>query len=710
MARYVLRRPAGFLAIAAVAILAAINVAAQVPADKPATPATSIKPGPIDKATSQLVALLLEQGHLAKPSIDDELSKKWFTNYFELLDPLKYYFVKDDLKEFEPQATELDDQIQKGDLTVAQRIFERFLQRSDERLADAMEVLKTKPDFTVDEAVVDDPKRLDWPADRAEARDRLRRLLKLELLQRKVGGEDMEKAALQLGVRYKDRNRYFHQFDATDLLEVYLTAMTTAVDPHTSYMGPKTYEDFYGQGLLLSLEGIGASLLVEDGYPTVKEIVSGGAAEKDGRLQVEDRIVGILSEDDKRDDFIEKKLSDVVRKIRGPKGTKVRLIVQPAGSKEEKIYELTRAKIELVDDRAKARVLEVKTDLRETPIKLGIIRLPGFYGDARAVLQGDQNAVSATLDVKRFLGDFKHQKVEAVLLDLRGNGGGLLEEARTLSGLFIDQGPVVQVRKPNGREHLDDDDEGTAWDGPLAVLIDKTSASASEIFAGVVKDYGRGLVIGDSSTYGKGTVQQIFPLNDQIGRGSRLPNLGAIKLTVHQFYRPNGESTQIRGVAPDVHIPSPRDHADVGEGKNAAALKFDKVAALAHDLYQRAPEGLVKQLAERSEARRKDDPKFQEDAKFIERLIERKARHQISLNEEKFRAESRRDEFDEEQEASKTKKKGRHGHPEAWDADDYYNQEVARILADYVVLGKQVLVAAPTRVPNAGEDLPAQRP
>ncbi len=701
MPRIVFRRFTGLLALAGVLGLSGFLVGAQAPV---------LKETPIDQATSQIVAALLERVHLAKPELNDEVSKRWIRNYFEMLDPLKYYFLKADIDEFMTEETSLDDAIQKGDLDFSRKVFTRLIERADERYQDALSILEAKPDFTIDETIVDDPKRLDWAADRAEAKDRLRKLIKLELLQKKILGDDMDKSMSQLRIRYKDRNRYYHQFDMTDLLEVYLSAMTTAVDPHSAYWGPKTHEDLMGLGIQLSLEGIGASLMTEDGYPVVKEVVPGGAADKDGRLTEEDRIVGIMTEDGGREDFVEKKLNDVVRKIRGPKGTKVKIIVRPADSPEEKIYELTREKIELQDDHAHSKVIEVKTDLRDTPIKVGVIQIPGFYGDMLAVDKGDPNAVSLTKDCRKMLREFKEQGVEAVLLDVRGNPGGLLLEAQTLSGLFIDEGPVVQVREANNRRHLDDDEEGTEWDGPLVVAIDKGSASAAEILAGVVKDYGRGLIVGDSSTYGKGTVQQILPLNEQISRGNRLPNLGALKLTVQQFYRPNGESTQIEGVPSDIHIPSGRDFADLGEGRNDTALGYDKVAALAHDMYNRVPAPLISQLTERSEARRKADSKFQDDANYITKLIERKKRHEISLNEEKFRAESRSDELDDEAKSAKAKGRKRNKTVDAWDESDHYNTEIGKIVADYVALGRQVLLAAPTRVNNAGEDLPAQVP
>jgi carboxyl-terminal processing protease len=265
------------------------------------------------------------------------------------------------------------------------------------------------------------------------------------------------------------------------------------------------------------------------------------AADKDGRIQPEDKIIGIQKENGEEVDLVEKKLNDVVRYIRGPRGTKVRLIVQPDGTKERRIYELTREKIELKEQHAKGKVIEAKAaDGKQ--LKIGIINLPAFYGDTVAVLRGDPNAVSATADCRKLLEGFKKDGVEAVVMDLRGNGGGLLEEAKTLSGLFIDTGPVVQVKEVFGVKPLLDDEEGTAWDGPFVLLIDKTSASASEIFAGVIKDYSRGLIIGDSSTFGKGTVQSIVPIQSHSRRRDRgNPNRGALKLTIQQFFRANGD-------------------------------------------------------------------------------------------------------------------------------------------------------------------------
>lgn len=664
----------------------AVVIGAQAPVPKPA-----------DEKIASTVVQILERVHMAKPRIDDETAKKWCKNFLKDLDPQKYYFEKNDVTEFMAQATTLDDKIREGNLDFARVVFDRFLKRNDAWLSYVMKQLDAKPDFSNDDSILDDPDLYDFPVDNAEAQERWRKRVKFDLLQLKVVDKlDADEAVKKLKIRYRDRGRAVRQFDMGDLLEFYLTALTKTFDPHSSYMNSKTFEDMMGQTLHLSLEGIGASLQTEDGFAVVKEIVPGMAADKDGRLQVDDKIVGIQKEDGSEIDLVEKKLSDVVRHIRGPRGTKVRLVVQPAASKERKVYELTRQKIELVEDHAKGQIIQAK-GANDKPIKVGVVSLPAFYGDTRAILNGDANAVSATLDCRKLVEGFKKQGVDCVMMDLRGNGGGLLSEAITLSGLFIDEGPVVQVRDAAGVRHLDDDDAGTVWDGPLVVLIDHYSASASEIFAGVIKDYSRGLIIGDSSTFGKGTVQQIVDLDDAV-RGRDHPKLGALKLTIQQFYRANGESTQVKGVTPHIHIPSLRDQADFGEGKMDNALKFDAVEPRKHDMYNRVPTDLIASLGTRSMDRRKADPKFQKYGERITKYAERKARHTISLNEAKFKAEFVSDDEDGRDEAkAKAKDKRKRFHERsAWDSD-YYNDEVVRIVGDYLTLGSKALVSAPVR-------------
>jgi carboxyl-terminal processing protease len=683
------------LVLIAVLSLMAVIVGAQAPV-----------PQPEDQETARTVVELLEQSHMARPVIDDAISAKWCNNFIKRLDPQKYYFLKSDVEEFKRDATKLDDQIREGNIEFAKRVFDRYLQRSDERFKTSTELLKAKPDFTVDEYITDDPDKIDYPKDKAEADERLRKKVKLDLLVAKVV-EDLDEAEAirKWTVRYRDRNRMAHQVDADELLEHYLTALTETFDPHSSYLGYKNLEDMLNQQLHLQLEGIGASLRSEDGYAVVQEIVPGMAADKDGRLQPEDKIIGIQREDGTEIDLVEKKLNDVVRFIRGKSGTKVRLIVQPEGTTDKRVYELTRQRIELKEQHAKGKIIQAKAaDGRE--VKVGVINLPAFYGDTVAILRGDPNAVSATSDCRKILDDFKKNGVQAVVMDLRDNGGGLLEEAKTVSGLFIDTGPVVQVKEVLGVRHLDDDDEGTAWDGPLVVLINKASASASEIFAGVIKDYDRGLIIGDASTFGKGTVQSIMPIPDRSRRRDRRnAHRGALKLTIQQFFRANGDSTQINGVAPHIHLPSMNDHRDFGEGKMDNAVKFEKVAPLVHDNYHRVPDDLVALLNQRSETRRKGEPKFQKLDDQIKKYLDRKARHSISLNEAKFRAEYVPEDPEEKalvEKAKKDRKKKKYVEREIWPSD-FYNDEVIKIVSDYLTLGSKVLAAAPERPRLVGQ-------
>jgi carboxyl-terminal processing protease len=661
-------------------------------------------PAPVgeDEETARIVVQLLEEQHMARPRIDDAISVKWCDNFINALDPAKYYFLQADVDEFKKDEKNLDDQVRQGNIDFARNVFDRYLVRHDERFKTMLELLKTKPDFTIDEYLPDDTEKMAFPKDVAEANERLRKKVKFDLLFSKVV-EDLkdEEAVQKWTIRYRDRNRQVHQTDTSELLEVYLTNLTKTFDPHTAYMGPKNWEDMLNQQLHLSLEGIGAQLRSEDGYAVVTEIVPGMAADRDGRLQPEDKIIAVEKEDGERIDLVGKKLSDVVRFIRGRRGTKVRLVVQPDGVKETRVYELVREKIELKEQHAKSKVIPVKgPDGKE--LKIGVISLPAFYGDTGALLRGDRDAVSATNDCKRMLIEFSAQGIDAVVMDLRDNGGGLLDEAKTLSGLFIDTGPIVQVKEVGGIRHHDDEEEGAAWNGPLVVLINKFSASASEIFAGVIKDYNRGLIIGDTSTFGKGTVQQIVMVGDHARRRDRRgpqPNRGILKLTIQQFYRTNGESTQINGVPPHLHIPSINDHRDFSEGKLDNAFKFDKVADIPHDDYRRVPADLVALLEQRSLERRKGEAKFQKQDEQIKKFLERKARHSISLNEAKFRAEYVPEDPEEkaaDEKAKKEKKKKKFAEREVW-TSDFYNDEIIRIVTDYITLGSKVLAAQPER-------------
>lgn len=675
--------------------------------------APGLKPKPEDdvktRLTARVVVALLENNHLSKPTINEEISKKWARNFLKKLDPLKHYFLRSDVDEFLAQDATLGDKIKRGDIKFAQDVLARFVQRYDERYKDIVSLLDQKPDYTVDEVYIDDPDHLDYPKTADEARERWRKLIKLRLLQMKVARERNpdkddkgEDPVEQLKIEYKDSDRIVHQWDTEELLERYLTALTETIDPHSEYMGPKQLEDFMNQALHLKLEGIGATLGTKNGLPYVSDIVPGGAADKDGRLQIDDKIVGVVSETGDEVSFVEKKINDVVRQIRGPKGTKVKLIVQPDGTKDRKVYELTRQVIELVEQHAKGKIEPLQANGKA--LKIGVIDLPGFYGNMDDIRSGRKDAVSATADCRRLLEDFTKQGADCVVLDLRNNGGGLLEEAISLSGLFIDRGPVVQVKDARGVNHRDDTDKGVAWEGPLVVLTNRLSASASEIFAGVIKDYDRGLLIGDVSTFGKGSVQNIMVLNEYL-RDPDLPDLGGLRLTIQQFYRANGESTQIKGVTPHIHLPSLYDQMDqLSEGKMESAMKWDKVEPLPHDDYKRTPNDLVDQLIQRSEARRESNPKFQRLEKAIAKLVERKQRHEIALNEEKYKTEALVDDDDDSVKdgefTPKSKKRKKASERTVWESN-YYNDEIMNIVGDYLTLGSKVLASTPIRTSSA---------
>jgi len=684
MPRYALRS----LSVLGLAAVLATIVGAQAP---------SLTPAQVDRVTSQVVVKLLEGHHMARPSIDDATAIKWVKTFLKDLDPLKYNFLKADVDEFMAQATTLDDKVKQGDTSFAKVVYERFLKRSDERLVKALALLEKPTDFAADESLSDDIEKLEWPASTDEANDLLRKRIKLQLLIDKVAKEPEADSVKRIRSQYKDRNRFWHQLKGEELLELYLTSLTKTFDPHSTYMCKSNFEELMNMQLHLTLTGIGALLESVDGVPTVKELVPKGPADLDGRLQEEDKILGVQKADGEEVSFIEMRLNDVVKQIRGEVNTQVRLIIQPKGTNEKKVYELTRQKLDLAEEHAKGQVIEKEVDGK--PLKIGVIHLPTFYGDTDALRLGDANPLSATEDCRKLIEGFKAKGVKAVVVDLRENGGGLLTEAISLSGLFIDKGTVVQVKDASGVRHLDDEEEGTAWDGPLVVLIDHRSASASEIFAGVIKDYGRGLIVGGSNTFGKGTVQSIMPIKEAIGRitNLNLPDLGALKLTIQQFYRANGESTQVRGVAPDIKIPSLFDQIDEElEGKLDNSFKFDKIAAVGHDQFNRVPPDLLARLEARSEARRKESEKFRKLDAAIQKVVARKAKHLIPLNEAKYRAEvvSGDEQQDEINKDKKAKRK--HYDRPAWESN-YYNDEIINIVADYLTLGSKALAAAPVR-------------
>jgi carboxyl-terminal processing protease len=645
-----------------------------------------------DRQVTRVVTRLMSREHLSKHPLDDAMSRRGLDSFIKTLDPMKVYFYQSDIDDFKKHENELDDMVNAGDISLAYTIFKRFLERIDERVATIDELLKKKPDFTVEEEMIVDRDKAHFPQNKEEALDRWRKRIKYDLLVLKGDDTEGEEAVERLTKRYHSFDKRMHQTDSDELLEMFLTAITSSFDPHTTYMSAKTFENFKIT-MRLELEGIGAALQSTDGMTIVTKIIPGGAADKQGKLQVEDQIVSVgQGEDDEMVDVLDMKLSDVVDMIRGKAGTVVRLGVIPARQKETKIYSITRAEIKLSDSEARGVIFEQGKKEDGTPLKVGVIDLPSFYMDLDAARTDDAEFKSTTRDMRRILEDFKSKGVDAVVIDLRRNGGGSLTESINATGLFIDEGPVVQVKDSASKvQHYDDLDHGMVWDGPLVVLTSKFSASASEIFAGAIQDYRRGIIVGDEATHGKGTVQSLLDLGPQLFRIPDPPNLGALKITMQQFYRPNGDSTQKRGVLADVVLPSLSSHMDVGEGDLDYALEFDRVPAALYTKLNMVTPDILTKLRMKSRTRRQNSEKFAERNRDIQRYVEQKKRETVSLNEKDFFAD--REELDADEEDEKTFEQLNNGSEEIV-KKDYYVDEVLAITQDYVDLLRVNHIAA----------------
>jgi carboxyl-terminal processing protease len=639
-----------------------------------------------DRHITKAITILMSREHLTRHPLDNEISGRWLDNYIKMLDPRKVFFTQADVDAWNVYRDQLDDMALKGDTSFAYRVFQQFLTRIDERVALVQQLVREPHDFTVDESMVTDPDLIGFAKNDAEMRDRWRKRIKYELLdlevEKKITGQEAQD---KIAKRYSHLAKRMRLTDNGELLEMYLTALTTAYDPHTTYMSADTLNNFEIQ-MRLNLEGIGAALEAPEGETVVKKIIPGGAAAKDGRLKVEDRIIGVgQGEDGPIVDVSEMKLNDVVKLIRGRQNTTVRLKVVPKGQKDPQIYNLVRQQIALTDQEARSEVLEAGKKPNGQPFKVGVINLPSFYMDMNGARNGNANFKSTTRDVAKLLDQFKKQNVDAVVVDLRFNGGGSLTESINLTGLFIDTGPVVQVKDFDGQKtQYDDTNRGVAWDGPLVVLTSKLSASASEIFAGAIQDYRRGLIVGDESTHGKGTVQSLLDLSQRLYGGiANAPALGALKITMQQFYRPDGDSTQARGVLADVVLPSLLGQLDMGEASLDYAMKFDRIEPADYPKYGLVSPGLIAELRKRSEERRAQSEDFQKVMRDIARFNEQKQRKSISLNREKFIAE-KGEMTPEKQEEETFEELNDPNRPVV--KRDYYFNEVLAITSDYAQL------------------------
>ncbi len=596
--------------------------------------------------TAKLVYGLLSDSRYAyRPrALDDALSQDVYTRYLEALDGGKLFFTAQDVAKFAPYQTQLDDAIKSGELVPAYAMFALYQQRVNERVAHARGLLKGEFDFSGNERYAYDREDAAWAAD-SRALDVLwTQSVKNDWLRLKLAGKQPEEIRKTLDKRYANLASSIAELKGEDVFQTFLNAYAGAIDPHTDYFTPRSAENF-NLSMSLSLEGIGAVLQKQDEVVVIREIVPGGPAAMSGKLKPGDRVVAVgQGTSGEMQDVVGWRIDDVVAKIRGAKNTQVRLDVIPAeatlDSKPMRLV-ITRQKVRLEEQAAKAETISVPTANGAAAKRIGVIKLPTFYQDFEGRRANKADYASATRDVARLLAQFRAQGVDGVVMDLRNNGGGSLTEAVELTGLFVDTGPVVQVRESGGRVQVDGDREpGVAWDGPLAVLTNRGSASASEIFAGAIQDYGRGLVIGET-TFGKGTVQNLIDLDRW--PTSEAERFGQLKLTIAQFFRVSGGSTQHKGVVPDIAFPVSVDGSEFGESTYDNALPWTRIAAVPHTQYGNfAP--LLPQLQARHATRVASDKEFQWWAEDVAQFRAEQAKKSVSLNEAERRAE--RDQFE----------------------------------------------------------------
>ena len=525
---------------------------------------------------SYLINNNLKHYHFRKQSLNDSLAAVVFQNYLRSLDYNKTYFLKSDIDYFAKYETELDDQIKEGNVDFAFQVFKTFRNRANTRLDYVNELIDKGFDFDLDEDLLIDSEMTSWAETVEEINERWRKSIKSQALNLKLAGKDDDGIKKGLKERFERYRKGIMQYNSDDVYQFYMNSFTESYDPHTNYFSPLSSENF-NISMSLSLEGIGARLSQSLDYTIVSEVIAGGPAFKSKSLHKDDKIIAVAqNEDGEFEDVIGWRIEDVVQKIRGPKGSVVRLRVikhDKSNSAPPEDVRLVRDKIKLEEQSAKSEVYTIEVDKQK--YNLGVITLPSFYIDFDEARQGVKDYKSTTRDVRKIITDLKAKNIDGLLIDLRYNGGGSLKEAIDLTGLFIDRGPVVQVKSSNG--HIDvqkDIDPGTEYDGPLMVLINRFSASASEIFSGAIQDYKRGVVVGETS-FGKGTVQNLIDLNRRFPGNE--DKLGQLKLTVAKFYRITGSSTQNIGVTPDILFPSPFTAEDFGESSNKNALPWDKI-------------------------------------------------------------------------------------------------------------------------------------
>ncbi|MDD0975603.1 carboxy terminal-processing peptidase [Pseudomonas fontis] len=657
-----------------------------------------LQPDRDEVVASLNIVELLKRHHYSKPPLDDKRSVIIYDSYIKLLDPSRSYFMASDIAEFDKWKTQFDDFLKSGNLDPGFTIYKRYLDRVKSRLDFTLAELNKgvdKIDFTTKETLLIDRKDAPWMKNDAELDELWRKRVKDEVLRLKIAGKEPKAIQELLTKRYKNQLARLDQTRAEDIFQAYINTFAQSYDPHTNYLSPDNAENF-DINMSLSLEGIGAVLQSDNDQVKIVRLVPAGPAAKTKQVAPADKIVGVAQGDKEMVDVIGWRLDEVVKLIRGPKGSVVRLEVIPStnapNDQTSKIVAITREAVKLEEQAAKKSVLNLKQDGRD--YKLGIIEIPAFYLDFKAFRAGDPEYKSTTRDVKKLLTELQKEKVDGVVIDLRNNGGGSLQEATELTSLFIDKGPTVLVRNADGRvDVLEDENPGAFYKGPLALLVNRLSASASEIFAGAMQDYHRALIIG-GQTFGKGTVQTIQPLNH-----------GELKLTLAKFYRVSGQSTQHQGVLPDIDYPSIIDTKEIGESALPEAMPWDTIRPAIKPESDPFKPYLAKLKADH-DTRTAKDPEFvyiRDRLALTQKLMNEKT---VSLNEVERRAqhadiegkqlalENTRRKAKGEEPLKELKKEDEDALPPEQDdskpEDDAYLVETGRILGDYLNLNPRV--------------------
>mgnify|MGYP001442289460 CR=1 FL=1 len=644
-----------------------------------------LKPKPVFGKEARVISYILDNNHYRKIRLNDSLSAAILDHYIKELDNSKTYFLASDVKSFEKFKYAIDDLTRNENVNPAFEIYQVFAKRYKERMDYVMKTLiQQNFDYSVDEYYETDRDKENWANSKEELNDVWRKIIKSQALSLKLAGKKPEEITEALKTRYQRFSKSFTQFNAEDVFTIYMNSITESYDPHTNYLSPKQ-SDLFKQQMSLSLEGIGAQLQAENDYTKIVKILPGGDAQKSGKVNVNDLIIGVAQgKEGEMVDVVGWRLDDVVKLIKGPKGTTVRLLILPAktgvnGPSQEVV--LVRDKIKLEDQAAKKEVINYQ--LQGRAVKLGVISLPSFYMDYDAYQKGDPNYKSTTRDVKRLIGELKAEGVEGIVMDLRNNGGGSLPEAVDLTGLFIKDGPVVQVKNSSSKvEVLPDDDKEIFYTGPLVVLTNRFSASASEIFAGAIQDYQRGVVAGES-TFGKGTVQTVLDLNRFINEKEPV---GELKLTFQKFYRVTGSSTQHKGVLPDVYFPSAFDPEQYGESASPSALPWDVIKPANFQKVTDVNDKVITSLNKSYLERTKFDVSLKKYMVETEDLKKNLSQTKISLNEAKRKAEIAEDEKKKADEKLDTKITSKEGLP----ADDLQNLKDEYLREGLLILGDLV--------------------